>query len=102
MTCNDTSKLLSLVPSVRFRRVGEEGVLLHLESGRVLVVNSVAFGVLELIKSSPISRTEIINEIIDKYEVERTTAELDIDVFLGGLNLENILVEKNPADNSNV
>jgi hypothetical protein len=83
--------MITLSETVRFRPVGGEGVLIQLESGRVIVVNEVALRVLELLKAAPATCGELATGIVSEYEVDESRALKDVCAFLGELQNENVL-----------
>ncbi len=82
---------ISLTDQVRFRAVGEDGVLVHLESGRVIVVNEVGLHIVQQLNESR-TRAELTSSIVSEFEVSIEQAETDLDAFLAELDQEKILV----------
>lgn len=81
---------ISLSPRVRFRAVMDEGVVVHLESGRVIVVSEVGLRVLQAL-SSPCTRGSLVELITDEFEVDRQQAAADLDIYLGELEQEQVI-----------
>ena len=81
---------IGLSPTVRHRAVGEDGVLVHLESGRVIVVNEVGLYIIQLLVKS-MSSQELVDSIVAEFEVSNEQAQIDLDTFLEELNDEQIL-----------
>ena len=86
-----SNETISLTDQVRFRAVGEDGVLVHLESGRVIVVNEVGLHIVQQLKKSR-TRSKLISSIVSEFEVSAEQAEADLDAFLAELDQEQILV----------
>ena len=86
-----SNETISLTDQVRFRAVGEDGVLVHLESGRVIVVNEVGLYIVQQLKKSR-TRSKLISSIVSEFEVSAEQAEADLDAFLAELDQEQILV----------
>lgn len=81
---------ISLTSQVRYRAVGEEGVLVHLENGRVIVVNEVGLFIVQLL-GSPKSRKELADAIALEFEVSADQAESDLEQYLAELENEQVL-----------
>lgn len=81
---------LVLTPRVRYRAVGEDGVVVHLDNGRVLVVNDVGLRIIELL-AEPVSRTAIVARLTEEFEVTVERAEEDLEHYLGELEVEQVL-----------
>lgn len=86
-----SNETISLTDQLRFRAVGEDGVLVHLESGRVVVVNEVGLHIVQQLNESR-TRSELTSSIESEFEVSTTQAETDLDAFLAELDQEKILV----------
>lgn len=76
---------------VRFRRVEDEGVLVHLESGRVLVVNEVGLYIVESLGRRAMTMEELADAVAAVFEVEASQALLDIAKFLDQLRGEQAI-----------
>ena len=85
-----TDDTLSISSRVRFRAVGEEGVLVHLDSGRVVVVNGVGLFLVQQLQQ-PRTRAELSRAITDTFAVESTEAETDLSAYLDDLAAEEML-----------
>jgi len=71
-------------------KIGEEVVMLDMDSGFYFGLNSVAsiiWGKLE----KPISLEEVINELLEEYNIDRQTCEYDTRLFLDQLFEKNII-----------
>ncbi|MDN5865683.1 MAG: PqqD family protein [Gammaproteobacteria bacterium] len=84
------SESLSLNPRIRHRAVGDDGVVVHLDNGRVMVVNEVGRRVVELL-SQPHAESELARRLADEFEVTAEQAETDLRVFLEQLDSEQVL-----------
>ncbi len=85
---------VSLNSRVRFREVAGEGVLVSLESGRVIVVSEVGLRIVESL-SNPATLDSLATLISDEFEVSKSQAEMDVESFLLDLDKEDILVHQN-------
>jgi hypothetical protein len=83
---------LSVPPQVMSRRVGEETVLLDLESGLYFGVDQVGQRVWELAGSGQ-ALGEIVDVIVSEFEVERSQAEADVLEFAATLVERGLLRE---------
>ena len=86
-----SNETISLTDHVRFRAVGEDGVLVHLESGRVIVVNEVGLHIVQQLNKSR-TRADLTSSVVSELEVSTEQAETDLDAFLAELDQEKILV----------
>jgi hypothetical protein len=71
-------------------KIGDEVVMLDMDSGFYFGLNSVAsiiWGKLE----KPISLEEVINELLEEYNIDRQTCEYDTRLFLDQLFEKNII-----------
>jgi hypothetical protein len=75
---------------VRHRVVGEDGVLVHLDSSRVIVVNEVGRYIVQLL-DQPTSRKALIASLVAEFDVSAEQAEADLDLFLGELANEQLV-----------
>ncbi len=66
---------------VRFRRVSEEGVVIHQRQGEVLVLNDVAMRIVEL-AGPGVSVDEVVERLAAEYEVEPAELEADVRGFI--------------------
>jgi hypothetical protein len=76
-----TEDPLTLRPQVRFRPVGDEGVIVHTERAVVIVVNGLGLRTLELIREQG-SRHAVIERLADEYDAPEATIAADLDAFL--------------------
>lgn len=88
---NTKEKAICLSPRVRFRAVGDEGVLVQIESGRVLVVNAVGLYLLPLLKT-PVPRKTLVSALVEEFEVSPGQAAMDLDAFIDQLDQEQVLL----------
>ncbi len=79
-----------MLPRVRHRAVGEDGVLVHLDSGRVIVVNEVGHYIVQLL-DQPMSRKALAASLVAEFDVSAEQAEADLDLFLGELGNEQLV-----------
>ena len=86
-----SNETISLTDQVRFRAVGEDGVLVHLESGRVIVVNEVGLHIVQQLSESR-TRADLTSYVVSEFEISTKQAEIDLDAFLVELDQEQILV----------
>lgn len=88
---------LCLSAQVRHRSVGEDGVLVHLQNGRVIVVNEVGHYIIQLLQE-PTTTVAISESISAEFDVSLRQAESDLSDFLAELDQENILKSVEQAD----
>lgn len=85
-----TTETISLIPRVRHRAVGEDGVLVHLDSGRVIVVNEVGHFIVQMLEQ-PMSRKALVAALVEEFEVTAEQADADIKSFLDELGTEQLV-----------
>lgn len=83
---------LQLDENLRFRRVGDEGVVVDQRSAEIMVVTEVAVRSLELIRKTG-SRQRVLDTIVEEYEVASDKAQADLDRFLEELDNRNLLAK---------
>ncbi len=83
-------EIIGLTSQVRYRAVGEDGVLVHLDNGRVIVVNEVGLRIVQLL-DNPMARKDLAASIVAEFDVTTDRAEADVDLFLAELDHEQIL-----------
>ena len=84
---------ITLSPRIRHRILGAEGVLVHLEQGRVIVINEVGVCVVGLLSDSeaPMTREELVHSVVEQYDVSMDQATNDVHAFIEQLDQENAL-----------
>ncbi len=88
-----TAKTFSLHPQVRYRQVADEGVLVHLARGQVLVLNAVGLHIVQTLRQ-PKTREALLQSILDRFAVEKAQASADLDLYLQALEQEEVLVRQ--------
>ena len=83
-------ELLGLKSKVRYRAVGEEGVLVHLENGNVIVVNEVGLHIVQTL-ASPSTREHLAISISQDFDVSVEQAATDLEIYLAELDAEQVL-----------
>ena len=81
---------LSLSPSVRHRAVGDEGVLIQLESGRAIVVNEVGLHIVQQL-ASPKTREALTDSITRHFDISIDQAAEDLERYIAELDKEQLL-----------
>ncbi len=84
------NKHIQLSSQVRYRAVGEEGVLVHLENGRVIVVNEVGLFIIGQL-DVPRTQNELARAISREFEVTEEQAASDLELYLAELAREQVL-----------
>jgi hypothetical protein len=83
---------------LRYRTVGDEGVLVHLENGRVLVVNEVGIHCVEALGQQPMTIAELAESVVQSFEVDTDQARADVEAFLDALRAERAIDSADPTD----
>lgn len=84
------TKQIMLTSQVRYRAVGGDGVLVHLENGRVIVVNEVGLFIVQQL-DSPRTSHQLAAAISLEFEVTENQAKSDLEVYLAELDNEQVL-----------
>jgi hypothetical protein len=84
------SNHIALTPRLRYRCVGNEGVLVHLDTARVIVVNEVGLYIVQLLQR-PMTRDALVDAIVGEFQVARLQAEQDLTHFLHELAGQQML-----------
>lgn len=66
---------------VRFRVVGEEGVVVRQQSAEVIAVNAVGASLLSLLDGAR-SVADVVESLFSEYDVERESLRRDVERFL--------------------
>jgi signal transduction histidine kinase len=88
MTADD---LLTLHPDILFRKVDDEGIIVDQRQPEVMVINSQALRILELIRETG-SRQELLTRLSAEYETNPATLAADVDEFLLQLRERDMLI----------
>jgi hypothetical protein len=73
------------------RAVVDEGLLVHLDRGRVIVVNALGLEIARRLNGAAVDRQALIDEIAGEYASDAETIGRDLDVFLGALQAEGLI-----------
>lgn len=82
---------------LRHRAVGNEGVLVQLERGQVLVVNEVGLFVVQQLGSRPMTIAGLAAAVMAEFSVELSEARMDVEAFVGRLREEDAVEEVDVA-----
>ena len=85
-----SDEFITLTSQVRHRAVGEDGVLVVLNTGRVIVVNEVGLYIVQLL-DFPKARKDLVHAIALEFDVSLGQAETDLELFLTELTKEQVL-----------
>ncbi len=85
-----SNKMIHLSSQVRHRSVGEEGVLVHLENGRVIVVNAVGLFIIQQL-TTPMAYRTLAEKIAGEFAVSVSQAGHDLEQYLASLHEEQII-----------
>ena len=78
---------------VRYRAVGEDGVLVHLDNAEVMVVNEVGLFLVQQLSQSRTTQ-QLVDAVVGEFNVEPGRASADVDSYISQLReRELILVE---------
>jgi len=84
-TCND----------VRFRALGDEGIVVRQQAGEVIVLNAAGARVIELVAGGA-SGAAIVDQLEQEYDADRATLERDVAAHLAEL-VEADVIEAAPS-----
>lgn len=79
-----------LHPDVVFRVLGDGAVLVNLASNEVMEFNSTGAAIWEHL-SRGAAIADVIPQLMETFDVDRTTAERDVDVFLSELTSRGLI-----------
>ena len=80
-----------LNPRVRFRAVGDEGVVVQIENSEVIVVNNVGLRILDLIREGGNTIAGIVASLQDDYQVTPDQLQQDVTRYVVDLRKHNVL-----------
>ena len=89
MTEATEAQAVRLSDRLRYRAVADEGVLVHLERGQVLVVNEVGLHLVEALARQPMTVADLSESVVRAFEVEPDQARADVETFLVQLRAED-------------
>lgn len=69
-------------------------VMMDLEKGKYFALNSIGSRIWDLIENK-ISIKEVINKLLEEYEVDKDTCEKTVGEFIDKMNKENLIVMYN-------
>lgn len=84
------SEKISLSSRLRHRSVGDEGVLVHLDNGRVIVVSEVGLHIIQQLEM-PRTKQALTASITETFDVSELQASADLDLYLAELSKEQVL-----------
>ena len=85
------SDVIQLEPSLLYSKVGDEIVLLTIESGKYFKVDAVGSRIWEIIKT-PISIENLCGQLVAEYDVSYEQCLRDISPFLEKINRDNLIL----------
>lgn len=88
----NTDSVVRLSSRVRHRAVGDEGVLVHLERGQVLVVNELGMFIVQQLEQAPTTAGNLADAVAAGFDVEAEQARNDVSAFLDRLLAEGAIV----------
>lgn len=75
---------------VSARRIGDETIVLHLTASRYYSITGIGSRLFQLLADEH-TADELVNVIVDEYDIDATTARRDVDAFLGKLRDARLL-----------
>jgi hypothetical protein len=78
-------------PEVVYRRLGEAGVLVHLETNHVFEINATGLRVWELVQEGR-SVSGIVDALTREFQIDQASARTDVDQLLDELLARGLLV----------
>lgn len=95
-TTSDTERVV-LSSRLRYRAVGDEGVLVQLDNGRVIVVNEVGLHIVKQL-DTPKTKKALTESITAAFDVDEAQAEHDLERFLTELDKDQALEHQHVSD----
>ncbi len=83
---------MRLAPSVRYRSVCDEGVLVEFERSRVVVVNGTGLFLVERLQQGDMAEG-LAEALVEVFEVSAEAARRDVAAFLSQMAQEGLLEE---------
>jgi len=90
MSNTGMTEQIGLTSRLRHRAVGDDGVLVHLDNGRVIVVNEVGLHIVQQLET-PKTKQALTDSIISAFAVDVEQATKDLDLYLAELDREQVL-----------
>ena len=90
------SEHIALTSRLRFRAAGNEGVLVHLDTAQVIVVNDVGLHIIQSLQQ-PITRQALVDSIVSEFQVGQPEAQRDLEHYLQELAAQQMLVAPSSA-----
>jgi len=90
MQKNGDDTKIQLAAQIRHRAVEEEGVLIHLDNGRVIVVNEVGLFIVQKL-DTPVTQEELTAAIAGEFDISTDQAAKDLKKFLAELDAEQAI-----------
>jgi len=90
MQKNGKDTKIQLTAQIRHRAVEEEGVLIHLDNGRVIVVNEVGLFIVQQL-DMPVTPKELTAAIAGEFDISTDQAAKDLEKFLAELDAEQAI-----------
>ena len=84
------TRQIELNPRVRYRVVGEDGVLIQMDEGRVIVINETGLQILQYLKQ-PQSKSELASRLVEEFDISQSQALADTCEFITQLENENVI-----------
>lgn len=85
------SQTVNLHPRVRHRQVGDEGVVVCMHSGDVLVINQVGAHIVNKLRESS-DVNDLLVSICEVFDVPQAQAQTDLIIYLHELSEQNVVV----------
>ena len=96
----ETDEQVRLSRQVRYRSVADEGVLVHLQNGRVVVVNEVGLHIVKVLDQAhhqSMTRNELGLAVAMEFDTTPEQAMADLGVYLNELDKEQVIELQPPA-----
>ncbi len=84
---------IQLDPELLYSKIGDEIVLLTIESGKYFKVDAIGSRIWEIIKE-PISIEKVLAQLVGEYEVSLAECEKDVMSFIDKLKEDNLILIK--------
>ena len=90
MNAIDMNKTIQLSSRVRYRAVDDEGVVVHLDNGQVIVVNTVGLYILQQLERA-ITVENLVTAITEEFHITADAAYNDLMRYLEELSEQQVL-----------
>jgi hypothetical protein len=83
--------VITLNQRVRFRAVGDDGVLVHMDRGKVIVINRTGLFIIKALQKGPQSLEFLTDQLVNQSNADKLVVLPDIQAYVEKLFSENVV-----------